>query len=93
MPIGLPKLSEWLSLFRAKRIPEEKKEDTKPFDIMGSVKTVFSSEKKISSEVVKINESKTISQGMRHTNFNKVKEKQDFQTHRKTENTKPKLRM
>ncbi|MBF4470929.1 hypothetical protein [Flavobacterium sp. HJJ] len=90
--LGLPKLSEWLSLFTTKRIPEEK-EHTKPSDIMGSVKTVFSSEKKISTEGGKNNEGKTISQGVRHTNFNKVKEKQDFQTQRKTENTKPKLRM
>lgn len=91
-PIGLPKLSEWLSLFRTKRIPEEK-EHTKPSDIMGPVKTVFSSENKKSAEEGKINKGKTISQGMRHTNFNEVKEKEDFQTQRKTENTKPKLRM
>jgi hypothetical protein len=91
-PIGLPKLSEWLSLLRTKRIPEEK-EHTKPSDIMGPVKTVFSSENKKSAEEGKINKGKTISQGMRHTNFNEVKEKEDFQTQRKTENTKPKLRM
>ena len=91
-PIGLPKLSEWLNLFTTKRIQEEK-EHTKPSDIMGSVKTVFSSEKKKSAEEGKINKGKTISQGMHHTNFNEVKEKQDFQTQRKTENTKPKLRM
>lgn len=90
--LGLPKFSEWLSLFRTKRIPEEK-EQTKPSDIMGPVKTVFSSENKKSTEEGKINKGKTISQGMRHTNFNEVKEKQDFQTKRKTENTKPKLRM
>ena len=91
-PIGLPKLSELLSLLRTKRIPEEK-EHTKPSNIMGPVKTVFSSEKKRSTEDGKINEGKTISQGMRHTNFNVVKEKQGFETQRKTENTQPKLRM
>ena len=91
-PIGLPKLSEWLSLFTTKRIPEEK-EDAKPSDIIGPVKTIFSSENKKSAEEGKINEGKTISQGVRHTNFNEVKEKQDFQTQRTTENTKPKLRM
>jgi hypothetical protein len=91
-PIGLPKVSELLSLFRTKRIPEEK-EHAKPSDIMGPVKTVFSSENKKSAVEGKINKGKTISQGMCHTNFNEVKEKEDFQTQRKTENTKPKLRM
>ena len=91
-PIGLPKLSEWLNLFTTKRIQEEK-EHTKPSDIMGSVKTVFSSEKKRPREDGIINENKAISQNMRHTNSNTIKEKQGYETQRKPLDIKQKIRM
>lgn len=91
-PLGLPKLSELLSLFRTKRIQVEK-EQAKPSDIMGPVKTVFSSEKKRPREDGIINENKAISQNMRHTNSNTIKEKQGYETQRKPLDIKQKIRM
>ena len=88
---GLLKLSELFNIIKTKR-PDVEKEHTKISDIMGPSKTVFSFEKKKSTEDGKINESKAISQDMRHTNSNTIKEKQGYET-RKPLDIKPKIRM
>ena len=91
-PIGLGKLSELFKLLLTK-IPPIEKVQTKPADIMGSVKTILSYTNNSSSDKEKMNQSKTVSLRMQQSNTNETKKKQEVETQRKAKDLKPKLRL
>lgn len=90
--VGLGKLSELFKLLLPKLPPVEKVQ-TKPFDIMGSVKTVLSYTNNSSADRGIMNQSKTLSLGLQQSNANETKKKQEVETQRKSKDIKPKLRM
>lgn len=91
-PVGLGKLSELFKLLLTKLPPIEKVQ-TKPSDIMGTVKTVLSFANNSSVDRGKMNQSKTLSLGIQQSNTNETQKKQEVETQRKSKDIKPKLRL
>lgn len=91
-PMRLGKFSELIKLLLTKNPPIEKVQ-TKPSDIMGSVKTVLSYTNKSSADSRKLNQSKTSSLSREQFNTYETKKKQEVKTQRKSKDLKPKLRM
>ena len=90
-PLRLGKFSELLKLLLTKHPPNEK-EQTKPSNIMGPVKTVLSYTNNSLADSRKLNLSKTSSLSREQSNTHETKNKQDAETQIKSKDIKPKLR-